>query len=233
MPGDLPGRRLVMWDVDQTLLRAGRVVGEAYGIAFTAVTGVPYLHVPTDLAGRTDRFIALEAFRLNGIADATPYLDAFFERFAVEVRERRAGIAEHGYLLPGVAAVLAGLAQRPHLVQTLVTGNIRPLAETKVAALGLAAYLDTTVGGYGTDDVVRPTLVTRCLERAGAKYGRFTEVFVLGDTVHDIEAALANSVTAVGVATGPADPATLKAAGAHHVLDSLADVDEVLRVLGG
>lgn len=232
MPSDPPGQRLVMWDVDQTLLRAGRAVRDAYGVAFTAVTGAPYLYPPTDLAGRTDRFIALEAFRLNGIADAAPYLDAFFERFAVEVHERRAQIAEQGVLLPGVPAVLAGLAQRPGIVQTLVTGNIRPLAETKVTALGLAGYLDTTVGGYGTDDVVRPTLVTRSLERAGAKYGVFGEVFVFGDTVHDIEAALANNVTAIGVATGPADPATLKAAGAHHVLDSLADLDEVLRVVG-
>jgi phosphoglycolate phosphatase len=223
-----------MWDVDQTLLRSGDVVRVAYGVAFTAATGRPYVTIPSSLAGRTDRHIAAEAFALNGIEDADPYLERFFALFAAAVHDRRADIVERGTLLPGVAQVVAGLAERDGVVQTLVTGNIRPLAETKIGAFGLDAYIDTEVGGYGTDDVLRPTLVTRCLERTRAKYGDgFGEVFVVGDTVHDIEAALVNNVTAVGVATGPVDTATLKAAGAHHVLDSLADVESVLSLLGG
>ncbi len=231
---DAVRRRLVMWDVDQTLLRTGEVVRLAYGAAFTAATGLPYLRTPASLAGRTDRYIAAEAFALNGIADAEPYLERFFELFAAEVHQRRALIVEHGVLLPGVADVVAALAARPDVVQTLVTGNIRPLAETKIAAFGLDAAIDTEVGGYGTDDVVRPTLVTRSLERARVKYGDgFTHVFVIGDTVHDVQAALANGVTAVGVATGPVDAGTLRAAGAHHVFDSLADVESVVSLLGG
>jgi phosphoglycolate phosphatase-like HAD superfamily hydrolase len=222
-----------MWDVDQTLLRAGPVVHTSYGVAFTAVTELPYEHVPRALAGRTDRHIAAEAFALHGIADAAPYLERFFERYAAEVYERRAELPDSGYLLPGAAEVVAALAEREGVVQTLVTGNIRPLAETKIAAFGLDRYIDTTVGGYGTDDVVRPTLVTRSLERATARYGPFAEVLVLGDTVHDIAAALANGVTAIGVATGPADPATLTAAGAHHVFADLTDVDTVVRHLCG
>jgi phosphoglycolate phosphatase-like HAD superfamily hydrolase len=56
---------------------------------------------------------------------------------------------------------------------------------------------------------------------------------VIGDTRHDVEAALACGVTAIGVATGSADAAALRAAGAHHVFDSFADVAGVLRLLVG
>ncbi len=222
-----------MWDIDQTLLRTGPLVAAAYGAAFTTVTGRPYQHIPTSLAGRTDRHIFLEAFALNGVEDPERYLEPFFTEFATEFHARREWIVERGYLLPGVGAVVTGLAERAHVVQTLVTGNIRPNAETKIGAFGLERHIDVTVGGYGTDDVVRPPLVTRSLERSRAKYGDFAEVFVVGDTIHDIEAALVNNVTAVGVATGPADVATLKAAGAQHVFETLEDVDEVLRLLAG
>jgi phosphoglycolate phosphatase-like HAD superfamily hydrolase len=222
-----------MWDVDQTLLRAGRVVSEAYAVAFTAATGRAYASSPGGLAGRTDRHIAAEAFALNGIDDAEPYLERFFALFAAEVHSRRELLVETGYLLPGAAEVVAALARRPEVVQTLGTGNIRPLAETKLAAFGLDSFIDVTVGGYGTDDVVRPTLVTRSLERARASYGDFDRVLVIGDTVHDIEAALVNGVTAVGVASGPFDAETLRAAGAHHVFDSLAGVDDVVDLVTG
>ena len=141
--------------------------------------------------------------------------------------------AEQGELLPGVRAVLDALGARPDVVQTLVTGNVPQVAAAKVAAFGLTAAFDAEVGGYGTDDSVRSTLVRRSRERAEAKYGESFAPVVVGDTVSDVAAALANGAVAVGVATGRTPAAELAAAGAHTVLSDLSDVETAVRILGG
>lgn len=222
-----------MWDIDHTLLAAGGVAALAYAPAFTAVTGVAWQRMAYP-AGRTDWDIAVETFAMHGIDDCEPHLDAFFTLFAAEFAARRELLAAHGRVLPGVREVLTALGTRPHVVQTLVTGNIRPVAVDKLAAFDLAGLVDFDIGGYGTDDIVRATLVRRSLERATAKYGHAfapEEVVVVGDTAFDVTAALANGVTAVAVATGGTSAEALAAAGAHVVLDDLSDVEAVVTLL--
>jgi phosphoglycolate phosphatase-like HAD superfamily hydrolase len=222
--------RLLMWDIDLTLLHSGGVARVAWAEAFTAMTGRSPDALPA-FAGRTDLDTAAEIFGLHGIAE--PDFDGFFARYAAAFEARRHLVAEHGRVLPGAAEVLAALAGRPGIVQTVVTGNIRPVARHKVDALGLSGPLDLDIGGYGTDDGDRATLVRRSRQRAEAKYGAFADVLVIGDTRHDVAGALACGVTAVGVATGSTSAAELAAAGAHLVLESLADVGAAVRLLTG
>lgn len=227
-------RRLLMWDVDRTLLVGGGVGVEAYAAAFTAVTGRAWAGTLI-AAGRTDLEITPQLFAQHGIADAAPHLASFFTRYASEFGARSHLVRGRGWLLPGVADVLAALDARPSVIQTLVTGNITAIGIAKVAAFGLDRYFDTTIGGYGDDDAVRSELVRRSRRRAEAAYGPFgaEDVLVIGDTEHDVAAALAAGVVAVGVATGATPPAELAAAGAHHVLDDLGDIDHVVELLAG
>lgn len=223
-----------MWDVDRTLLVGGGAGVEAYGAAFTAVTGLPW-NGTLVAAGRTDLEITPELFAQHGITDAAPHLEEFFARYAVEFAERHHLVAVRGRLLPGVDEVLAALHDAPGVVQTLVTGNIAAVGIAKVAAFSLDRFVDTAVGGYGDDHAERAELVRRSRERAEAAYGPFAaeDVLVIGDTVHDVAAALAAGVVAVGVATGATPAAALLAAGAHHVLDDLGDVEHAVRLLAG
>ena len=133
--------------------------------------------------------------------------------------------------MPGVREVLHRLGSDPLIVQTLVTGNVPEVAAAKVAAFGLADAFDADVGGYGTDDSVRATLVRRSLERAEAKYRTRFRPVVIGDTVHDVTAALANDATAIGVATGATSMAELARSGAHAVFPDLSEVDAVVRAV--
>jgi phosphoglycolate phosphatase len=218
-------KRLVMWDIDYTLLRGGGVAARAWQAAFTSITGVAWRHMPT-FGGRTDLDICAETFAAHGVTDCTP--ERFFARYVEEVHANRHLFAEQGELLPGVRAVLDRLATDPAVVQTLVTGNVPQVAAAKVAAFALTDAFDAEVGGYGTDDHVRATLVRRSLERAEAKYGRRFRPVVLGDTVWDMTAALANDAVAIGVATGSTTAADLALAGAHVVLTDLSDVDRAV-----
>ncbi|WP_433793872.1 HAD family hydrolase [Actinoplanes sp. CA-252034] len=221
-------RRLVMWDIDYTLLRGGGVTTKAWKAAFTDVTGVAWRDTPS-FGGRTDTDICNEVFAVHGVTDCTH--ERFFARYVEAIHEVKHEFAVHGHLMPGVREVLARLDADPGVVQTLVTGNHPEVAAIKVAAFGLEGSFDAEIGGYGTDDSVRATLVRRCMERARAKYGEDFAPVVIGDTEHDVAAALANGALAVAVATGAPTAADLTAAGAHVVLPDLSDLDAAITAL--
>ncbi|WP_239169839.1 HAD family hydrolase [Actinoplanes xinjiangensis] len=219
-------RRLVMWDIDYTLLRGGGVAAKAWRAAFTELTGVAWRDTPV-FGGRTDTDICTEVFASHGVTDCTH--ERFFARYVEAVHEIRHEFTVQGQLMPGVRAVLARLGDDPQVVQTLVTGNVPEVAAIKVAAFGLDGSFDAEIGGYGTDDSVRATLVRRCMERARAKYREDFAPVVIGDTVHDVTAALANDAVAIAVATGATAAPDLAAAGAHVVLPDLSDLDAAIR----
>lgn len=217
-----------MWDIDYTLMRGGGLAGRAWQTAFVELTGVPWRATP-NFGGRTDLDICAEVFSVHGVTNCTP--ERFFARYVQEVHLNRHLFAEQGALMPGVREVLGRLGDDPTVVQTLVTGNVPEVAAAKVAAFELSSAFDAEVGGYGTDDSVRATLVRRSLERAEAKYGESFQPVVIGDTQNDVTAALANGAIAIGVATGATTMAELVLAGAHAVLPDLSDVDAAVRVL--
>lgn len=221
-------RRLVMWDVDYTLLRGGGVAVAAWKAAFTELTGVAWKGDPI-FGGRTDMDLCIEVFATHGVTDCTP--ERFFLRYVEEVRRSEHLFAQQGELMPGVREVLSHFQGRDDLVQTLVTGNVPEVAAAKVAAFGLTGAFDAEVGGYGSDDSVRAGLVRRSLERAEAKYGERFRPVVIGDTAHDVSAGLANGALVIGVATGRTTMAELVLAGAHAVLPDLSDVDAVSRIV--
>jgi phosphoglycolate phosphatase-like HAD superfamily hydrolase len=130
-----------------------------------------------------------------------------------------------------------GLSRRVH--QSVLTGNVRQLAEVKLDALGLREGLDLCIGAYGEDHEDRTQLVHVARRRAAGVHGRSADAFegtatvVIGDTPLDITAALDAGARAVGVATGSFAAADLMAAGAHAVLPDLTDTRLVLQALLG
>jgi phosphoglycolate phosphatase-like HAD superfamily hydrolase len=128
-------------------------------------------------------------------------------------------------------------SQAGRIHQSVLTGNIRSVAEVKLAALGLREWLDLCIGAYGDDHEDRTELVEVARRRAAAVHGASAAAFdgaatvVIGDTPLDIFAALAAGARAVGVATGSYSADDLAMAGADAVLPDLADTAAVLRAL--
>ena len=233
---------LVLWDVDGTLLNAGGVGAELYELVFRGLFGrAPGALAP--MAGRTDRAIILETLELAGVASPRQWVDPFVAGLTAHAPSMRAAVAARGRVLPGAAAAIAALASARandvpgRVYQSVLTGNIRPVAEVKLAALGLDGPLDLGIGAYGDDHEVRTELVAVARRRAAAAHGRVPADFagratvLVGDTPLDIEAALASGARAVAVATGPFPAADLRAAGAHAVLPDLTDTALVLRAV--
>ena len=235
-------RLLVLWDVDHTLVNAGGVGMELYQIAFAEVFG-GQAPAPGSMAGRTDRAIAIEVLTLAGVPDARRQVTAFQASMTAHAPELATLLRERGRALPGAADALTALAalgvkgnRGGLVVQSLLTGNIRALAELKLGGLGLTRYLDFDVGAYGDAHEVRSELVGPARRRAAAAYGAEfggAATVLVGDTPLDIEAALRTGARAVGVATGGFSVAELAGAGAHAVLPDLTDTGRVLAAVLG
>jgi phosphoglycolate phosphatase len=235
-------RLLVLWDVDYTLVDSDGVGRELYGIAFREMFGRP-MPQPGSMSGRTDRAIAIEVLGLAGVAEPQQVVDAFHGRMAAHAADLADLVRQRSQVLPGAARAVAALAGAgaqadgaagASVVQSLLTGNIRPLAEIKLGPLGLTEHLDLDVGAYGDAHEVRAELVPLARSRAARAYGHDFDgqaTVLVGDTPLDVAAALATGARAVAVATGQFAAADLAASGAHAVLPDLADTGQVLAAI--
>jgi phosphoglycolate phosphatase len=225
--------RLVLWDIDGTLVEAAGLGRDAFFEAFEAVTGErPSAMVP--FAGRTDLEIALDMLASSGVEAAEGLLDVFGDELAAAMATRSQALREYGRAFPGAAAALERLQSEPDVLQSLLTGNIAPNAKVKLAAFGLDRHVDFEIGAYGSDDRMRGRLVAIAREKAERKHGvelHAGDVVLIGDTPLDVRAAHEGGARAVGVATGPYDVDALRDAGADAVLGDLTDTEAVLSAL--
>jgi phosphoglycolate phosphatase-like HAD superfamily hydrolase len=232
-------RRLVLWDIDGTLVQAGDVGRDIFTEAFQAVVGRAPDQVAAcmlAMAGRTDPEIALEFLAAHEIAEAEGerHLPAFSEALATALAAKAALIRERGRALPGARETLAALGRSDGVVQSLLTGNVQPNALLKLASFELDGYLDLDVGGFGSDNRHRPSLVEVARAKAEGKYGTAfagPATVLVGDTPLDVDAGRAGGARVVAVATGPYGVAELEATGADAVLADLRDTEAALAAI--
>jgi phosphoglycolate phosphatase len=221
---------LVLWDVDYTLVGADGLGTRLYEVVFRGMFGRELTQVAPK-AGRTDRAIIGDTLALAGVARTE--VDAFLAALARAAAD--GAVPGPVWPLPGAASAVAALAAAG-VRQSVLTGNVRPLAEEKLRRAGLGAGLDLDAGAYGDVHEVRAELVTAARRAARRVYGLGfpgeTTVLV-GDTPLDVEAALATGARAVAVATGSYPAADLAAAGAHVVLPDLTDTARVVAAVTG
>ncbi len=230
-------RRLVLWDVDGTLVNYAGLGWEAFLDAFLAVVGRPAAGADGSvitLAGRTDPEIAMELLAAQEVPDAELRLEEFHTALERALAAKAAVMRERGQALPGAREALAALRHRPEVVQSLLTGNLRANALLKLATFGLDRYVDFEVGAYGSDHHDRPRLVAVARAKAKAKYGvelHPRATVLVGDTPLDVAAAQAGGARVVAVASGRYDAGALRAAGADVVLPDLRDTDAAVRAI--
>jgi phosphoglycolate phosphatase-like HAD superfamily hydrolase len=231
-------RRLLLWDIDGTLVRGGGVGSEAVTRAAEATCGRPIASGAVMMHGKTDPQILAEIFRAADVAedaipDLLPKAMAEAERL---LSVARADLQARGEVIAGVVDVLTRVASIPGVRQTLLTGNLQGNATVKLAAFALTEYFDVDVGAYGTDHADRNALVPIALDRVrrlrGERY-RGDDVWVIGDTPADLACARAAGVRCLLVATGQYAMRELASLGADAVLADLTATDDVLGILTG
>lgn len=223
------GKRLVLWDVDHTLIATQGVGREALAGAFERVTGRP-MERAAEITGRSELIIFRETLALHGLPRDAVDFSTFAQALAGEYERRAVDLRERGHALPGAAAAVDAVARLDGVAQAPGTGNVRPVAEIKLQVFGLDRHMDFDAGGYGEDAEVRADMVRVALGRAGVDAA---DAIIFGDTVADVEAGLATGVFVVGVATGRTSARELADAGADRVLPSLEDTATVAALVRG
>ena len=239
----------MLWDVDYTLVSAGGLGTRLYEVVFLEMFGRD-LPAVAPKAGRTDRAIIADTLAMAGLDAPRDRVDAFLATLARQVAVAD-GMNVLVRALPGASGAIAALAASSGdgadsgdaaagsgsgFRQSVLTGNIRPLAALKLRQAGLSDHLDLDVGAYGDVHEVRAELVPvarlAASQAYGADFGGWSTVLV-GDTPLDVEAALAARARVVGVATGSYSQEELTAAGAHAVLPDLTDPARVRAAITG
>ena len=230
---------LVLWDVDGTLLNAAGLGTRLYEMVFRVLFGRE-LPAVAPKAGRTDRAIITDTLTLAGIPEPRAQVDRFLAGLAGQVAAVDGTMDARVHPLAGASAAIAALAMAstPHrqIRQSVLTGNMRPLAVLKLDAAGLRDHLDLGAGAYGDAHEVRAELVPVARLAAGRRYGAGfagSSTILIGDTPLDVEAGLASGARVVGVATGGYSTGELTEAGAHAVLPDLTDPALVVAAVTG
>lgn len=230
-------RRLVLWDIDGTLVRAGDIGARIFDRAIERTLGTPLPAQPRILmSGKTDPQIVREYLALVDLhgTDADRHVPVVLDHLEAELAAAEHLVRQHGSVLPGVATVLPRLFDDSRFHQTVLTGNIAPNAVVKLAAFGLERWLDLEIGAFGSDDADRRRLVPLALRRAALRrdlHLTADEVWVVGDSTNDLVCARAGGVRCLLVATGRTPLDELAALGADAVRADLGDVDAVVDLL--
>jgi phosphoglycolate phosphatase-like HAD superfamily hydrolase len=232
-----PVGRLILWDIDGTLLRAGPVAREAFGRAVASVVARAEHEIEfVQMSGKTDPQIAREMLVLAAVEEAAAedHVPAVIAHLEAELATAEALFRENGTVLPGVVEVLEAMEADPDVTQTILTGNTAANARAKLDAFGLTGFFDLEIGAFGSDAADRLALVPIALDRARRRRGiEFApeDVWVIGDAPNDHACAKAAGVRCVLVATGRPAMEELEALGADGLLPDLSDVDGVLELL--
>ncbi|MBX6769749.1 MAG: haloacid dehalogenase-like hydrolase [Actinomadura rubrobrunea] len=228
-----PVHKLILWDIDHTLIETGGVGSEVFKDAFEQVTGQK-INQMAEVTGRTEQVIFRETLDMYGMEDPGDYFPRFVEAQAAGYRARADEMRRRGRVLPGAREVLAALAELPGITQTVLTGNPRPSAVEKLRVFNLDDKLDLGNGAYGTDDAVRPNLVGIARQRASQRHGvTFDQeaTIVIGDTISDVEAALKGGAQIIAVASGRTSAQQLRDAGAATVFLDLTDTAAIVHAI--
>jgi phosphoglycolate phosphatase len=215
--------RILLFDIDGTLVSTGGAGAAAWKRAFEELHGIPADIGEFTDAGMTDPDVGARTFKAVMHRDPSPHeLAELIQRRLEHLPE---AVAESkGYkVLPGVPERLRQLSHDGHLLG-IITGNGDGAAHVKLQRANLSRWF--TFGAYASAGLDRAGIVRQAVQRGEAMLGQDvpnSDIYVIGDTPRDIEAAHAAGCSAIAVATGRFDRAALEEAGADHVLETLEE----------
>jgi phosphoglycolate phosphatase-like HAD superfamily hydrolase len=226
--------RLVLFDIDGTLLNSGGLgrasMQRALGMVFGSPGNPAYRY-----DGKTDKQIVRDVMRLEGHSDE--HIDSRMEKLIELYLEGLRTGAKSGKFnvrpLEGVVELLDALEAREDVVLGLLTGNVQPGARTKLSAAGINPDR-FRVNAFGSDHEHRPELPAIAQRRASETLGldiAGDRLIVIGDTPADIECGRELGAKAIGVASGHYTVEQLQAHNPYAVFPSLKNTRRVLETI--
>ncbi len=220
--------RLVLFDVDRTLIGRSQCHHDAFSYAFKKVYGVDVDIRIINYGGMTDPAIAIEVLKKIGLKEniicpkIPECMNAIRDYFLENVKRDKIPI------LPGVNELLESLNDNGTLLG-LVTGNLEPIAWGKLESIHINHYFK--LGGFGSDSINRTELVKAAVKKAMNDFNFNGTTFVIGDTPRDIKAGFEADAKTIAVATGTYTVEELKEFNPDFVFESLEEKEEIIKAI--
>jgi phosphoglycolate phosphatase len=209
---------LVIFDLDGTLINSEAIILEAQFETF-ARCGLTHPGREAGL-GIVGLSLDIALMRLAGLERPDDVLTETYRQVFNGMRHQAESdpkLAEP--LFPGVAEMLAALAQRPDTVLGIATGKSRRGADYIIERHGWGGLFATTQTADDAASKPHPEMILRAMRETGA---RPEATLMIGDSNFDMEMAVAAGVAPVAVSWGFQSVPALKAAGAAHVIEDWA-----------
>ena len=221
---------VLLFDIDGTLIHTHGAGKDAMLAAVRNEFAPDRMQEDVDLLGRSDRGIMRDVFAAHGIENT----ESNWQRFvAAYVPGLKANLPQrNGVILPGVVSLLEQLRQQENVALGLLTGNIEQGARAKLEHFELLNYFQ--FGAFGDRHFDRRGIAREAMDNARLCLDMSIDperVWVLGDTLNDIDCARAIGANAVAVATGMHTASQLAQAEPDVVLDDLSDPGRITDLL--
>jgi phosphoglycolate phosphatase-like HAD superfamily hydrolase len=214
--------KLLLFDIDGTLVITGRAGVRALDRAFCQVVGIVNALDGIRLHGKTDPAIVREVFSTRGDSrypreSVEEILEIYVKLLPEEVHQ-----STNYTVLPGILSFLEDFQIHPDLALGLATGNVERGARIKLERGNLNRFFK--FGGFGSDAENRTELVRRAAQNGIRHVGIAVppdDIFVIGDTPRDVDAGREAGFRTIAIATSEYSTADLEAAGADLVIPDL------------
>ncbi len=216
--------RLVLFDIDGTMMDSGGAGTRSMDMAFEKVFSIPRAFRGISMAGKTDIQIMKEGLARQGMDSGDGYIGSLCDAYVRSLRTEISNSERH--LKPGILDSIRTLSGMSGLHLGLLTGNIEAGARIKLGSFGLNPYFP--FGAFGDDDEDRNKLLPVAVEKFSRLYKEeiaYKDCVVIGDTPRDVECAKIHNAYAVAVATGPYSYESLLRSGADMVLKTITEMD--------
>lgn len=220
-----PHKKLVLFDIDGTLISAGGAGTRSMNLAFQGLFGIKDAFKDISMAGKTDPQIMKEGLKLHGFSHMDGNVESMKQMYLQFLHNEINNPFRK--LKPGIQDVLNVLHKRD-MPLGLLTGNLEKGAKIKLTPFGIYDFfLD---GAFGSDDEDRDMLLPIAIEKFKQKGFHISpkDCIVVGDTPRDVQCARIHQAHCIAVATGPYSREDLLNTDADIVLDSLTETEKCI-----
>jgi phosphoglycolate phosphatase-like HAD superfamily hydrolase len=223
--------KLLLFDIDLTLINSGAAGRRAMTQAFEKVFRKQNGFVGVDFAGRTDPLILKDALAHNGLEWDPRREESFKKTYFGYLKTEIQKPNRRKRMQPGVSEILNILSGRKDITLGLLTGNWYEGAMTKLGYFDLTRFFP--FGAFADDSEIRaelpPVAVQKCKDTTGVSIGS-EDVFIIGDTPLDVACAKPFGAKSIAVATGLFSTKELEEAHPDYLFTDFSDYQKFLMI---
>ncbi|MBN2897398.1 MAG: HAD family hydrolase [Clostridia bacterium] len=221
-------KKLLIWDIDGTLVDCGAAGRRAMDQTFKVLFGIDHAFDGIAMSGRLDRVILREAFQKHGLPERK--LSNFYEHYE-QILDDILGQTEVK-LYKGIVEVLNYSSAHEDMINVISTGNCEVGAWLKLKHAGIDHYFEH--GGFGCGFTEREALVGYIITAMEQHYNVVFEkkdVVVIGDTPHDIVSGKHHLATTIAVLTGGYSRADLQKYEPTYIVEDFSCINDIIDML--